>query len=294
MRKLDILSRDNTLLSDHGFTVLSHPEYNNNVRDPHSLDVILFSWFISGKGTHYIADNQFSIRSGSIGITPVGVSHDIMTDGKMDIINLFINLRSFLLPILPEKFMNYLQIILPFQQTFARLRENVIQINCSQPEIITGLLKRIIDEQKEDKYGKIEICYALLKLLFMQLIREIVEHGHISISKVQSRHSQKVMEVVSYLDAHYQDHYSLESIAQNFGFSKPSLCANFKKATGKTIFEYILMKRIEKCSLMLCTTSMNITEIAYSSGFNDISFFNKKFREMTGMSPGEFRKRLPL
>ncbi|MGL1891436.1 MAG: AraC family transcriptional regulator [Spirochaetaceae bacterium] len=290
MRTLDILKSSNKQLEKFGFSVLSHPDYNNVIRDPHSLDVILFSWFISGKGKHYIADNKFDINSGSMGITPIGITHDIQTDGDMTIINLFINPRTFPLPILTDKFMSYLQILLPFRQTFARLRENVIQINCSNPEIITELLKQILHEQERERYGNIEVCYELLKLLFMQLIREIVENGHISISKVQGRYSEKIMKVVSYLDSHYMDKYSLENLAHIFGFSKTALCANFKKGTGKTIFEYIVMKRIEKCSLLLCTTTKSITEIAYVTGFNDISFFNKKFKELTRMSPGGFRK----
>ncbi|NQT59181.1 MAG: helix-turn-helix transcriptional regulator [Bacteroidetes bacterium] len=277
-------------LDIYGFAVQHHPVYINTTRNPHALDVILFSWFIAGSGTHFIADNQFAVQPGSVGITPIGIPHNIISTDKMDIINLFINPKIFPLPALPEKFLKYLQILLPLQQGFAALRENGIQINCTHPGIITTLLKQLLWEQSSERYGRIEICYELLQLIFMQMIREIVENGHISISRMQNHQSEKIMQVVSYLDTHYLEPYTLDALTGKFSISRAALCANFKKTTGKTIFAYILMKRIERSSLLLTTTTESITEIAHSSGFNDISFFNRKFKELTGASPRELRK----
>jgi AraC-like DNA-binding protein len=291
MRILTGLHEMHPTLDEYGFAVQHHPQYNHTMREPHTLDVILFSWFISGEGIHFIADNQFTVQPGSVGITPIGVSHDIISNDEMDIINLLINPKVFPLPILPEKFLKYLQILLPLQQSFASLRDHGTQIYCTNPESITLLLKQLFREQEDGGYGRIEICYELLQLIFMQLIREIVENGHTLISRINLHQSEKMMQVVSYLDTHYQQPYSLDALTDQFHISRASLCANFKKSTGKTIFAYILMKRIERSTLLLATTNNTITDISLSSGFTDISFFNRKFKEMAGVSPRKFRKR---
>ncbi len=291
MRTLTGLHERHPTLGEYGFAVQPHPQYHHNIREPHTLDVILFSWFISGEGIHYIANNQFTVQPSSVGITPIGVPHDIISNNEMDIINLLINPKVFPLPILPEKFLKYLQILLPLQQSFASLRDHGTQIYCTNPESITTLLKQLYREQEGARYGRIEICYELLRLIFMQMIREIVENGHRLISSTRIHRSGKIMQVVSYLDTHYQEPYSLDNLSSRFHISRSALCANFKNSTGKTIFTYILMKRIERSTLLLATTNDTITEITHSSGFNDISFFNRKFREVTGVSPREFRKR---
>jgi AraC family transcriptional regulator, L-rhamnose operon transcriptional activator RhaR len=291
MRKLTGLHEMHPTLDSVGFAVQHYPQYQLTTREPHTLDVILFSWFASGEGVHYIADNQFAVKSGSIGITPVGIPHTIISYEPMNIINLLINPAVFPLPHLPEKFLKYLQILLPLQQSFASLREHATQIYCSNHENITVLLMQLYSEQERDSYGRMEICYELLQLIFMQLIREIVENGHRLISSTRMHQSKKVMQVVSYLDTNYQQPYSLDELSSRFHISRSALCANFKKSTGKTIFSYILMKRIERSSLLLLTTDDSITRIVHSCGFNDISFFNRKFREVTGVSPREYRKR---
>ena len=291
MKLLQGLHEMHPTLDSDGFAVQHYPQYHHTTRDPHTLDVILFSWFVSGEGIHFIADNQFAVQPGSVGITPIGVPHDIISNNEMDIINLLINPAVFPLPNLPEKFLKYLQILLPLQQSFASLRDHGTQIYCTNHENITVLLMQLYSEQEGDGYGRVEICYELLQLIFMQLIREIVENGHTLISRTNLHQSEKMMQVVSYLDTHYQQSYSLDALTDQFHISRAALCANFKKSTGKTIFAYILMKRIERSTLLLATTNNSITEITHSSGFTDISFFNRKFKEMTGVSPRDFRKR---
>ena len=60
--------------------------------------------------------------------------------------------------------------------------------------------------------------------------------------------------------------------------------------TLKTPTEYLKAYRIEKASRKLLNTDMNVTDIAYSSGFNDLSYFIKTFKEIKGTTPTQFRK----
>ena len=63
----------------------------------------------------------------------------------------------------------------------------------------------------------------------------------------------------------------------------------FKNMTGKTPIEYLNEYRIEKASHMLKYTDMQVTDIAYSCGFSDLSYFIKTFKNIKGITPGKFR-----
>ena len=64
----------------------------------------------------------------------------------------------------------------------------------------------------------------------------------------------------------------------------------FKAGTGKNISNYIIDLRISKACRELIDTNKTISEICFSTGFNNISNFNRQFREVYGTAPGEYRK----
>lgn len=124
----------------------------------------------------------------------------------------------------------------------------------------------------------------------MRIIREMLLYGYESISYKKIKSPQKIMKVIMYLESHYMKEISLDILAQTFGLSQTNLCRVFKEATGVTIYTYIINKRIENSIRILRTTNLAITDAAIESGFSDISFYNKKFKEKTSLTPRDFRK----
>ena len=59
---------------------------------------------------------------------------------------------------------------------------------------------------------------------------------------------------------------------------------------GDRTIDYINNKRISKAVFLLLNTERKIIDIAYTVGYRNLNFFNKKFREITGNTPGEYRK----
>src|SRR3989339_489522 len=72
---------------------------------------------------------------------------------------------------------------------------------------------------------------------------------------------------------------------------KEYFCDIFKRITGKTFTEYVNSLRVEHAVRLLLSTSMKASEIALESGFNDISYFNRVFKEQKGISPQALRKK---
>ena len=68
------------------------------------------------------------------------------------------------------------------------------------------------------------------------------------------------------------------------------LYAHFKDITGQIPLHYLTKLRIEKAKHLLMTTNDRVFEISQSVGFNNEYYFNRRFKEHVGISPGQYRR----
>lgn len=91
------------------------------------------------------------------------------------------------------------------------------------------------------------------------------------------------------LQRHYSGNITLDEIAAYTGISRSECCRYFRKKSGQTIFGYLNRYRIHKSMELMAGTDGDIAQIAQECGFSDQSYYTKKFREQTGMTPGQYR-----
>jgi AraC-like DNA-binding protein len=82
---------------------------------------------------------------------------------------------------------------------------------------------------------------------------------------------------------------SLSTVAKAVGASKYHLSRIFKDATGLSFTEYVVRVRVERAKSLLHNLQLNISQVAYASGFQSITHFNRVFRRIVGVSPRVFR-----
>ena len=75
------------------------------------------------------------------------------------------------------------------------------------------------------------------------------------------------------------------------GYSPSYISHTFKRRFGKTLRAYCNILKIRDAEHLLVSTDLSITDVALSSGFNDLSYFINVFRAETGMSPLEWRRK---
>lgn len=95
--------------------------------------------------------------------------------------------------------------------------------------------------------------------------------------------------ILYYIHNHYYEKITSEILADLCYMNESHFCRFFKKSFGKTPLSYINEYRIEKACDLLATTSSSITEIALSTGFEDINYFSRTFKKLKGVSPSQFR-----
>lgn len=102
--------------------------------------------------------------------------------------------------------------------------------------------------------------------------------------------SRRIQKVKEYVTANCEHNLSLGEIAAVAGMSPSSFSRFFKTTTGKTLTSYILEIRLGIAARDLVNTTNTIAEICYSSGFNNVSNFNRLFKKAKGITPKEFRQ----
>ncbi len=103
----------------------------------------------------------------------------------------------------------------------------------------------------------------------------------------------KLKKVLSFMRENYNKSITLEDMAKTAGISFKYFGTFFKNMTRKTPVDYLIEYRIEKASRKLLNTDMSVTDIAYSCGFNDLSYFIKTFKRINKISPGKYREKQP-
>ena len=93
-----------------------------------------------------------------------------------------------------------------------------------------------------------------------------------------------------FIEENLEKPITLEEVARESGMSKSHFARTFKFIAGVSFKKYFNQKRIEKAKIFLRSQEMNITEVCFSVGFNDLSYFDRVFRRLEGMPPSEYKK----
>lgn len=155
-----------------------------------------------------------------------------------------------------------------------------------------ALLSAIVKEMQDKSLAyEFLILQKLSELLLLALRKRQKSPEASDRLPVQSPKHDKVQEVAGYLLSHYTEDESLDSLANRFFLSRSYLSRIFREVTGFTVNEYLNIQRIKAAQGYLKSSSLSITEISGSVGYESITYFEKVFRKYNDCSPLNFRKR---
>ena len=102
-----------------------------------------------------------------------------------------------------------------------------------------------------------------------------------------------IQNVLAYINGHYTQVLRMEDIARRFGISVSYLSHEFTRFTKRSVYEYILYRRVMLAKQMM-SGDMSLNQIAYQCGFGDYSNFLRMFSKLVGMSPSKYRKQIRM
>ena len=100
-----------------------------------------------------------------------------------------------------------------------------------------------------------------------------------------------ILNVVKYIEDNYTSNISIEMLTKVVPLSRRTLEKRFKEEVGMSIYQFIIEKKVEQISNLLLTTEKSMFDIAMSAGYDDVRNVYRVFKQHTGITPTEFRKK---
>ena len=123
----------------------------------------------------------------------------------------------------------------------------------------------------------------VLELLCL-LCQNYLVQEHLSVASLST---QRIKNTILYIRQNYTQDLSLEDIAQHIGVSKYYLSREFKRHTGKTVFEILVQIRCME-AMQLIRSGTAVSAAALSCGFVSLSYFTRTFKKQYGANPSHF------
>jgi AraC-like DNA-binding protein len=141
-----------------------------------------------------------------------------------------------------------------------------------------------ISETKPPKHA------LMLSSKLFSMLGHVLDKGHAEDGQAD-RHSKLISTVVALMEEHVSDaSFSLESYAQQLGMCYSGLRRLFKSRVGHSPARYFSRMRIHAAMARLLRTDERIKQIASDLGFEDPYHFSRRFRQIAGLSPEDYRK----
>ena len=122
------------------------------------------------------------------------------------------------------------------------------------------------------------------------LLSWLKENGYVVKRTHTQTETERDREIISYISDNCAAKLTLGELSEKFHMSENYFCRYFKKHFGQTAFEFINYHRIENAAELLRTTERSVTDIAISCGFESMSYFSRKFRQVKFMTPKDYRR----
>lgn len=235
-------------------------------------------WIKEGTGQLLVDDNVHHFERGDIfllGSNQAHVFRNDFMDGFVQSVSVFFNLKGTLSGILnmPE-----LSMLLDFIDKNRR--------GFKVPKIHLAQIGRRIESLKSsDSLGQLVSFFYLLKSL-NRLSFKLKPLSGLTTLDIGASGSFRITALCDFLEKNYKEDIGLNEIAGKANLTPHAFCRYFKKSTGKTFVSYLNELRVrEACRLLARQDYDCISRVAYSSGFNSVTNFNRVFRSILGLSP---------
>jgi AraC-like DNA-binding protein len=231
-----------------------------------------------GKGTRFIGDSIASFSDFDLVLVGKNLPHHWVSSSKTN------NQEAYVFQFKASLFKGFAECQI-FDDLFEMAKRG---IHFLKPK--KQVLEHIISFENLSSTAKLAKLIEVLEELYLDKNFHLLSSEHYA-NRAQNHGSQKkITQTTNYILEHLNERLTVDRMAQLTNMAPQSFCRWFKKYSGHSFVSFLNQSRIEKVCFMLTTTDKSIQDIAYSSGFESISHFNRTFRKIKGLNPSDYRK----
>lgn len=129
--------------------------------------------------------------------------------------------------------------------------------------------------------------YKILAYIFEILM----DRGSISSREGDLRRVENVEKAIELIHSNYKEPLTVEYVSEITGYSKSNFCKIFKKVVGEGFHQSLNRHRVECAAGLLTVSNMSVADISEEVGFSEPKAFCRVFKDVYGMTPGQYRKK---
>jgi AraC-like DNA-binding protein len=249
----------------------------------HTHDYVELVYMCQGSTTHIVDDKEIELCQGELLFLGQGASHSIKSAKEDDIAVNFIILPHFFADTLPAIGEEETPL-----KTFlinclcGKNNNRYLHYKVSKITEIQNLIENLLLIVMGDLPNKRKQSQMTMALLLMQLMVNTESLA------AQTKEDAAVIKLLDYIETNYIDG-SFADATKILHYEASWLSREILKKTGKTYTELVQEKRLLQAAFLLKNTTLKVSDISVSVGYENISYFHRKFAERFNMSPREYR-----
>ena len=255
----------------------------------HAHDYYEFYLHINGGRQYCVDDYVFELKQNQMIIIPPLHMHGLVCDRAL------VNYERCYLYLTPETLkncgLNKIDLCKYFEDA-CNNKKFTQEISGEKTNFIIEIMKKI---ERRKSYEKSETDSFLFLEDYSMILNVLMIAQKISMKSPKlnnpSTNNTAISKALHFINQHFTEELSIKELSAKFNMSESSLSHEFKKYSKKSVYEYVLYKRVIKAKELLLTDS-NLTQIALDCGFNDYSNFLRVFKKFSGYSPREYKNHL--
>lgn len=175
------------------------------------------------------------------------------------------------------------------------LLDSSIECLVFSPEIpwqndVLNNLKNLFDVQENEDMHEIKTVELLLKI-WDTMYENVNISGNIPVAKASAHTQAQLQIMMQYIHKNYSEHITLADIAKTVSVSKSSALNIFNKYLHISPVSYLINYRLKRAAKLLADTDGSVYSIANDTGFENVGYFCRSFKELFGVTPSEYRKK---
>ncbi len=258
--------------------------YVDNILHTHEFFEV--EYVLEGRCIHIVEKQEILLREGDMVIVPPRVEHKALPEGDGVTVNIKIKKQVF-----HNAFINLLSTNTELSTYLSRTLyssayRSSFTFHCMEDSVISALVLSMYGQQLEQKPFFNNMLEGMTLTLFACLMQN--HSQDVEISNFVITNDDRMSKVIAYINENYKT-VTLSLVAQKFFMSEQYLSSIIKKETGFTFSALLREIKIQKATVLLLTTDLNIDEVCERSGYQDTTQFIKTFKKYQGLTPKRYR-----
>ena len=236
---------------------------------PHAHSCAELFYIMGGRGFFRVESQQFPIHPGDLVVVNPRVLHTELSfvDNPLEYIVMGID-------------------GVQFQRSDSQERRFFHLSDPEASEDYRFYMETILRESANQHEDYLEVCAGLTQVFLVLLRRP--SHRRLSVSRARS--TSECARVKQYMDEHFAEDITLDTLAALSHMNKHYLVHAFNKEVGCSPISYLLARRIVESKHLLENSSDSVSQVGLRLGFSSPSYFSQRFKKAVGITPLEYRR----